>query len=97
VPRSDIVDAIDETVGEHCKSFWEHVIARHPLEANYSKPTKLAYRWREVPELLLVVVQYVSYAGNQVGVFIRGERSVAPVAVHIRLIFDNRCVRNIEA
>ena len=85
VAKSNIVDPIDETRGEHCKSFWEHLIARHPLEANYSKPTKLAYRWREISELRLVVAQYISFAGNQVGVFIRGERSVAPAAVHSRL------------
>ena len=65
--KSTIVDPIDDTQGERCKSFWEHLIAPHPLEANYSKPTKLAYRWREIPELRLVVVQYISFAGNQVG------------------------------
>jgi hypothetical protein len=84
--KSTIVDPVDETQGERCKSFWEHLIARHPLEANYTKPTKLAYRWREIPELRLVVAQYISsFAGNQVGVFIRGERSIAPTAVHGRL------------
>jgi hypothetical protein len=56
-----------------------------PLEADYSKPTKLAYRWREIPELRLVVAQYISFVGNQVGIFIRGEPSVAATAVHGRL------------
>ena len=83
--KSTIVDPIGETQGERCKAFWEHLIARYPIEANYSKPTKLAYRWREIPELRLVVAQYISFAENQVGVFIRGERSVAPAAVHSRL------------
>lgn len=83
--KSTIVDPIDETQGERCKAFWQHLIARHPLEANYSKPTKHAYRWREIPELRLVVAQYVSFAKNQVGVFVRGERSAAPAAVHSRL------------
>ncbi len=83
--KSTTADPIDETQGERCKAFWEHLIARHPLEASYSKPTKHAYRWREIPELRLVVAQYVSLAKNQVGVFVRGERSVAPAAVHSRL------------
>ena len=74
--KSTIADFIDETQGERCKSFWEHLIARHPQEANYAKPTKRAYRWREIPELRLVVAQYISLAGNEAGVFIRGERSV---------------------
>jgi hypothetical protein len=85
VPKSTIIDPINEAQGERCKSFWEHLIARHPLEVNYSKPTKLAYRWREIPGLRLVVAQYISFAGNQVGVFIRGERSVAAAAVYSRL------------
>jgi hypothetical protein len=85
VTKSTIVHPIDETQGVRCKAFWEHLIARHAIEANYSKPTKLAYRWREIPELRLIVGQYISFAKNQVGVFIRGERSVAPAAVHSRL------------
>jgi hypothetical protein len=85
VAKSTIVDLINETRGERCKSFWEHFIARHPLEAHYSKPTKHPYRWREIPELRLVVAQYISFAANQVGVFIRGERSIAAEAVHSRL------------
>lgn len=83
--KSTIADLIDETRGERCQLFWEHLIARHPQEANYAKPTKLAYRWREIPELRLVVVQYISLAGSQVGVFIRGERSVGSAAVYSRL------------
>ena len=83
--KSTTADPIDETQGERCKAFWEHLIDRYPLEASYSKPTKHAYRWREIPELRLVVAQYVSLAKNQVGVFVRGERSVAPAAVHSRL------------
>jgi len=85
VVKSIIVDPLDESRGDRCKSFWEHLIARYPLEASYSKPTRHAYRWREIPELRLVVAQYVSFGKNQVGVFVRGERSVAPVAVHNRL------------
>jgi len=85
VAKSIIVDPIEETQGERCQSFWGHLIARHPLEANYSKPTKHAYRWREIAELRLVVAQYVSFAKNQVGVFVRGERGVAPAAVYGRL------------
>ena len=42
-------------------------------------------RWREIPELRLVVAQYISLAGNEVGVFIRGERSVASAAVYSNL------------
>lgn len=83
--KSTVVDLIDETQGERCKSFWEHLIARHPLEASYSKSTKHAYRWRQIPELRLIVAQYVSFAKNQVGVFVRGERLVASAAVHSRL------------
>jgi hypothetical protein len=91
VAKAIIVDPIEETQGERCQSFREHLIARHPLEASYSKPTKHAYRWREIPELRLVVALYVSFAKNQVGVFVRGERSVAPAAVHSRLKpFANR-------
>jgi thioesterase domain-containing protein len=85
VAKLIIVDPIEETQGERCRSFWDHLIARHSLEASYSKPTKHAYRWREIPELRLVVAQYVSFAKNQVGVFVRGERSVAPAAVYGRL------------
>jgi hypothetical protein len=83
--KADMFDPTDESRGERCKSFWEYLITRHPLEASYSRPTKLPYRWRELPELNLVVVQYISFAGNQVGVFIRGERGTAPAAVHSRL------------
>jgi hypothetical protein len=83
--KSTIADTIDETQGERCKYFWEHLIARHPQEASYSKPTELAYRWREIPELRLVVAQYISVAKNQVGVFIRGERGVASATVYSRL------------
>ena len=31
--KSTIADLIDETQGERCKLFWEHLIARHPQEA----------------------------------------------------------------
>jgi hypothetical protein len=64
--KSTIGDLVDETQGERCKLFWEHLIARHPQEANYAKPTKLAYRWREIPKRRLVVARCISLAGNQV-------------------------------
>jgi hypothetical protein len=71
--------------GERCKAFWEHLITRYPDEAGYAKATKRPYRWREIPELRLVVVQYVSHDIDRAGLFIRGEKAVAPRAVEDRL------------
>jgi len=93
----NIVDSFDEAHGQRCRSFWEHLIARHPLEARYSKPTKRAYRWREIPELRLVVAQYISFAQNRVGVFIRGELGVSSSAVRSRLQpLQGHCRRRCE-
>jgi hypothetical protein len=44
--KSTAIEHMDETRNERCKAFWERLIARHPSEENYSKATKLAYRWR---------------------------------------------------
>ena len=84
VKKTKLADRI-ETRGERCKLFWEHLIARHPIEWSYAKPTKLAYRWREIPELRLVITQYVSFSTSSVGVFIRGERGTALSIVRGRL------------
>jgi hypothetical protein len=61
---------MDETRKERCDAFWEHLTERHPLEENYSKATKLAYRWPEPGEHRFVVVQYVS-------------PGIAPVTTHL--------------
>lgn len=74
-----------DSPGERCKAFWDHLIARYPDEAKYARPTKHPYRWREIPELRLVVVQYISYDFDRAGVFIRGEKAVAPTVVEDRL------------
>ena len=71
------------TLGERAQSFWEHLISRHPIEWSYAKPNKLLYRWREIPDLRLVVVQYIGK--RHIGVFVRGERGVAHSAVRDRL------------
>jgi hypothetical protein len=78
--------AIDRSRGEQCAALWKHLITRHPAEGRYARATKLPYRWRELPALRLVVVQYVSFEADQVGVFMRGEKGVAPKAVEDRLL-----------
>ncbi len=75
----------NESRSELHKAIWQHLIARYPSERNYSKPTKFAYRWRDIPEHSLVVVQYISLSSDQVGVFIRGERGVGWGTVEQRL------------
>jgi hypothetical protein len=65
------------------KDFWEFLISRHPIEEEYAPSTKHPYRWRSVPELRLVVAQFVSQHG--VGVFVRGERRANPNEVEQRL------------
>jgi hypothetical protein len=65
------------------KDFWEFLISRHPIEEDYAPPTKNAYRWRSIPQLRLVIVQFVS--GHGVGVFVRGEKGDSPNEVEQRL------------
>jgi hypothetical protein len=57
------------------KDFWELLISRHPIEEDYAPSTKNAYRWCSIPELRLVIVQFVSQHG--VGVFVRGEKGAS--------------------
>jgi hypothetical protein len=65
------------------KDFWEFLISRHPIEEDYESSTKQAYRWRRIPKLRLVVVQFVSEHG--VGVFVRCEKGANPDEVEHRL------------
>lgn len=65
------------------KDFWDFLISRHPIEEDYARSTRNAYRWRPLPKLRLVIVQYVSQYG--VGVFVRGEKGVNPDEVEYRL------------
>ena len=65
------------------KDFWEFLISRHPIEEDHARSTKNAYRWRPLPKLRLVVVQFVSQYG--VGVFVRGEKGINPAEVEYRL------------
>jgi Helix-turn-helix len=65
------------------KDFWEFLISRHPIEEDYAPSTKNAFRWRSVPELRLVIVQFVSEHG--VGVFVRGEKGASVDEVEHRL------------
>ena len=65
------------------KDFWEFLISRHPAEEDYAASTKNPYRWRNIPELRLVIVQFVSL--NGVGVFVRGERGANSDEVAHRL------------
>jgi hypothetical protein len=65
------------------KDFWEFLISRHPIEEEYAPSTKHPYRWRSVPEVRLVIVQFVSEHG--VGVFVRGERGANHDEVEDRL------------
>jgi hypothetical protein len=65
------------------KDFWEFLISRHPVEEDHASSTKNAYRWRPVPSLRLVIVQFVSQYG--VGVFVRGEKGLNPTDVEYRL------------
>lgn len=48
------------------------MMQRHPSEGNPAKPYGANSRWRGIPELQLVVAQYLSYHGP--GVFIRCPR-----------------------
>ena len=57
--------------------------ARHPIEEEHAPSTRKAYRWRSVPKLQLVIVQFVSQYG--VGVFVRGEKGINPTEVEYRL------------
>jgi hypothetical protein len=41
--------------------FWEFLIARHPIEEEYARSTRNAYRWRPLQKLRLVIVQFVSH------------------------------------
>jgi len=66
------------------KTFWEFLISRHPIEEEYARSTGHAYRWRSVPELHLVVAQFVSQHG--VGVFVRGEKGANRDEVEHRLL-----------
>jgi hypothetical protein len=63
--------------------FWTRLLERHPTEAKNGDANAASSRWRVLPELDLVVVQYISQ--NNVGVFIRGRRGVGPEAVAERL------------
>ena len=65
------------------KDFWGSLISRHPIEEDYARSTRNAYRWRRIPALRLVIVQFVSEHG--VGVFVRGEKGVNPNEVEQRL------------
>ena len=79
-----MADQVDETQGERCKAFWEHLIDRYPIEA-----TVLSRR-----NLPIVREKFRSYAWlwpstfplpESGRVFVRGERGIAPAAVHSRL------------
>ena len=74
----------NETSGDRCKAFWNHLILRHPAEQTFSEATKLSYRWRELPRIRLVVSQWVSFAGDWVRVYIRGEINVTPMPIKRR-------------
>jgi hypothetical protein len=78
-----IGDDKDVTLPAIRKDFWEFLISRHPIEEQHAPSTKNAYRWRPVPELRLVIVQFLSQRG--VGVFVRGEKGVNPDHVEHRL------------
>jgi len=65
------------------KDFWEFLISRHPIEEDYAKSTRNAYRWRSIPQQRLVIVQFVRE--HDVGAFIRGEKGANPDEVEHRL------------
>lgn len=52
--------------------FWQHLINRHPEEANYGPPNGLGYRWHPFEDLDLVIVLFL--AVNRVGIFVRPMR-----------------------
>jgi hypothetical protein len=93
--KSERTKTLDFTRPAVRKDFWEFLISRHPVEEDYSKSTKLAYRWRTIHKHRLVVVQFVSIFG--VGVFLRGERSVNPIDVEQRLKPHEKRLRRILA
>lgn len=59
-------------ISEFHRRFWGHMMQRHPSEGDASVPYGANSKWRELPELRLVVAQYLSYRGP--GVFIRCPR-----------------------
>lgn len=63
--------------------FWARLLERHPSEGEAGKGYAASSRWRAIPGIGLVVVQYISKGG--VGVFVRGERGVEPEATSERL------------
>jgi hypothetical protein len=81
--RSHGIERDNITLPAVRKDFWEFLISRHPIEEDYAPSTKNAFRWRSVPELRLVIVQFVSEHG--VGVFVRGEKGASVDEVEHRL------------
>jgi hypothetical protein len=79
------IKGMDRTPGENCKAFWDHLITRYPVEQGYSKATKHSFRWRELPKVRLIVGQWVSFAEDWVGIYIRGEKEADEVKVRHRL------------
>lgn len=65
------------------KDFWAFLISRHPIEEDHAPSTRNAHRWRPLPKLRLVIVQFVAQHG--VGVFVRGQRGGNPAEVENRL------------
>ncbi len=77
---------MDESWGDLSKAFWEHLIGLHAAEGNYCAATKHRYRWRNLPDMRLIVAQYLSWEGDEVGVYIRGEIGVPSTTVRERLL-----------
>jgi hypothetical protein len=68
-------------IGSFRRKFWSYYLSNHPEEA--AAATALGYRWEELPELNLVVAQYLT--GDRVGIYIRGRRGVASDQIASRL------------
>ena len=60
------------SIGDFRRCFWAYYLARHPNEGDQRKPYGAISRWRELPDLKLVVAQYLALDGP--GVFIRSAR-----------------------
>ena len=58
--------------GTFRREFWSYFLKKYPAEEEAGPATALSYRWHEMPELGLVVAQYIIL--DRVGVYIRGRR-----------------------
>lgn len=59
-------------IGSFRRDFWAHMMRKHPSEGDAGRPYAASSKWRPLPDLNLVIVQYLSK--NGAGIFVRCPR-----------------------